>query len=71
MITSPTESLIHQLKIGTVLNHKYETQRKLERAISSWVNYYNYKQIRQSNNWLTPIEMRKNMPNHTIVIRHI
>lgn len=56
---APTESLIHQLKIGTVLNHKYETQKQLEQAISSWVNYYNYKRIRQSNNWLTPIEMRK------------
>lgn len=55
---APTESLIHQLKVGTVLNHRYKTQQDLEQAISNWVNYYNYKRIRQSNNWQTPNEMR-------------
>lgn len=55
---APTESLIHQLKTGTVLNHKYATQNQLEQAVASWIKYYNYKRIRQSNNWLTPVEMR-------------
>jgi len=55
---APTESLIHQLKIGTVLNHKYATQKQLEQAISKWIKFYNNKRIRQSNNWLTPVEMR-------------
>jgi len=56
---APTESLIHQLKVGTVLNHKYATRSKLELAIKEYIHYYNYKRIRKSNNWMTPIEMRK------------
>lgn len=55
---APTESIIHQLKIGTVLNHEYESQSQLEQEISKWIKYYNYKRIRQSNGWLTPNEMR-------------
>ena len=57
---APTESLIHQLKVGTVLDHQYATQRQLEEAISNWINYYNFKRIRQSNSWRTPNEMRNN-----------
>lgn len=56
---SPTESVIHKMKIGTVLNNSYATQAELEMAIIKWIHYYNYKRIRQSNDWKTPIEFRE------------
>lgn len=55
---APTESVIHQIKVGTVLNHKYETKDELEEALEKWIHYYNMRRIRASNNWLTPHEMR-------------
>lgn len=56
---SPTESLIHKMKIGTVLNHNYATQAELVVAIKEWIHYYNHERIRQSNNWETPIGFRE------------
>ncbi len=52
------ESIIHQIKVGTVLNHEYATRDALELAINQWIDSYNTKRIRQRNNWLTPVEMR-------------
>ncbi|MQS45814.1 integrase core domain-containing protein, partial [Companilactobacillus mishanensis] len=55
---APTESVIHQLRVGTTLNHHYKTRAELESAIDNWIRYYNTKRIRSSNNWLTPNAMR-------------
>ncbi|CAH1857603.1 transposase InsO family protein [Convivina intestini] len=52
------ESIIHQIKVGTVLNHTYPTQVALEEALVRWIYSYNHYRIRRKNNWLTPIAMR-------------
>lgn len=57
---APTESVIHQIKVGTVLNHDYATREELETAIDRWLWFYNMKRIRAKNNWLTPHAMRIN-----------
>ena len=55
---APTESIIHQLKVGTTLNNHYETKDELCFAIEQWITFYNKYRVRQSNNWRTPTESR-------------
>lgn len=55
---APTESVIHQLKVGTILNNSYETKEELINAINSWIDFYNNHKVRQSNNWHTTTNIR-------------
>lgn len=55
---APTESVIHQLKVGTTLNNVYETKESLLKAIDEWIYFYNNHRVRRSNNWQTPIHSR-------------
>lgn len=55
---APTESVIHQLKVGTTLNNHYETKEELCLAIEDWITFYNKYRVRHANNWSTPTESR-------------
>ena len=55
---APTESVIHQLKVGTTLNNTYETKEELLKALDQWIYFYNNHRVRRSNNWHTPTHSR-------------
>lgn len=55
---APKKSVIHQIKVGTVLNYNYETKKELEVRFKKWIHYYNMRRIRTSDNWVTPHEIR-------------